>query len=67
MKKLYGTVGLRERTQGKTVLEGVQISLEKVEFMPLNDREVLWVDQAGLGLQLQKVLFWKCEVGEGGE
>lgn len=50
---LYGILGLRERTQGKTGLEGVQISLEKVGLRSLNSREVLWVGQAGAGLQLQ--------------
>lgn len=31
-KEIYGTLGLRKSTQGRTNLEGVQTSLEKVWF-----------------------------------
>lgn len=38
-------------TQGRTSLEGVQISLEKVWFIPTDSKEVGWLSQAGTGLE----------------
>lgn len=34
----YGILGLKDSTQGKTNLEGVQTLLEKVWFSPFNSR-----------------------------
>lgn len=37
--KAYGTLGLKEGTQGKTNLKDVQTLLEKVWFSPARSRE----------------------------
>lgn len=42
MKTLHGTLGLRERAQGKTDLEGMWTPLEKVYLVALDCRAVCW-------------------------
>lgn len=37
--KTYGILGLKEGTQGKTNLKGIQTLLEKVWVSPANSRE----------------------------
>lgn len=87
METLYGTLGLGQSTQGKTDWEGdpvpkvmVQTLLEKVQFSPLNSREVCLLVQIRTGLQSlvkYQATFWLairvqslssqwCEYAEGG-
>lgn len=46
---VHGTFRLRENIQGRTNLEEVKTSLQKVWFSPLASREIGWMGQAGAG------------------
>lgn len=49
---VHGPFRLRESIQGRTNLEEVKTSLQKVWFSPLASREIGWMGRAGAGLGL---------------